>query len=168
MAAKLNVQARKYSCRRELHLSAIEDDRVEEAEREEQLLELLGLLALVEERIGEGLVAELQVLAQALWRLVGHFHAILQHRHWERFGRERRQPQAVVRMRLHKQNHNELSLLLRCGRDLFEFCVVADLRERGQPAGEQVAVLQQHPAARLARLLDVLGCDFALALTQRH
>mmetsp|Transcript_14881 Transcript_14881/g.35930 ORF Transcript_14881/g.35930 Transcript_14881/m.35930 type:complete len:525 (+) Transcript_14881:305-1879(+) len=69
---------------------------VEERQAHEQLLELAGAAASLEEvGVVDGVVEEAlhHVGAHALGRLVGHLDAVLEHRHGEVLGRVRREPQ---------------------------------------------------------------------------
>eukprot|EP00968_Pinguiococcus_pyrenoidosus_P027389 scaffold7375_cov268-Pinguiococcus_pyrenoidosus.AAC.39 len=105
--------------------------RVEEAEAEEELLELrlpLGLHGVHVVLVHRGVRVQ-QIRSQALRRFVRHLHAVLQDEGWEVRTGLGREPQSEVGI-------DEL------GAQLF-----ADLLQRGKPRHAEMAVLQDHPIA---------------------
>mmetsp|Transcript_36912 Transcript_36912/g.82700 ORF Transcript_36912/g.82700 Transcript_36912/m.82700 type:complete len:429 (-) Transcript_36912:548-1834(-) len=133
-------------------LAALLDVGVEKGEGHQQLLPLGGLGAplpgLLVDQVPE---AARDVGPHPRGRLVGHLHAVLQHRDGEVRGRARGQKEPEVRV-----------VLLFCGGELED-----DLLEAPHPRLSQHAVLQENPVPVPAPLLDELLGVRALALAQR-
>mmetsp|Transcript_98393 Transcript_98393/g.212145 ORF Transcript_98393/g.212145 Transcript_98393/m.212145 type:complete len:1113 (+) Transcript_98393:229-3567(+) len=128
--------------------AALQDEAVEEAEPEEHLLELKRLVAAVEPLVVEAEVGAEERLLQALRRLDRHLDAHLQDGDRELRRGAGGKPKPEVRVHLGRVQ------LLHEG------------LERGHEARGQVAVLQQHPLAVLAALLDARNGLRSLALAQ--
>ena len=94
---------------------------MEQAEAEEQRLELIGLFALAELLVVQVVVGAVEVRAQAGGRLHGHFDAVLQHGNGELRRGHAGQPQAEVAVHV-----------------LVEF--LADALQLGSPGDGQVAL----------------------------
>lgn len=74
--------------------SSVLDDRVEQAEAEEEFLEIVWLRAVGQFRIAEILVRTQEIRAQALRRLHRHFNPVLQHGNREVARWHARQPES--------------------------------------------------------------------------
>mmetsp|Transcript_12285 Transcript_12285/g.49294 ORF Transcript_12285/g.49294 Transcript_12285/m.49294 type:complete len:243 (-) Transcript_12285:3353-4081(-) len=115
------------------------NEPVAEREAEAELLEHLRLVAPLEEfLVGDGFELEgaAHVSAQTARGLVGHLDSVLKDRNRESRGRHGREP--------------EPELLV----GVLRVDSLADFLQRGHPGGRQVAILEQHPLARLAPFLD--------------
>eukprot|EP00760_Papus_ankaliazontas_P020640 PhM_4_TR18477/c0_g1_i1/m.21224 len=138
--------------------AALLHERVEEAQSEEQLAELLRLVvAAVEElevRDGLGEVRAEQVAAQTLRGLLHELDAVLQDRYREPVTGHRRQPQTVVQVQV--AAHILLAVVL------------YNRREVRHEVAEQVTVLQENPVAGDLALLDELPRGDVLALAERE
>ena len=123
-------------------LEALLDKGMEEAEAEQELVELCGPVAAVEELGIRYRVVEVglqEVGAEALWRLVGHLDAVLEHRDREVLRGVRGQPQPEL-------------LVGVLGREL-----LADPLQRRHPGHGQVAVLQVGQETSSGKFADQLG-----------
>mmetsp|Transcript_5662 Transcript_5662/g.19199 ORF Transcript_5662/g.19199 Transcript_5662/m.19199 type:complete len:711 (+) Transcript_5662:204-2336(+) len=133
-------------------LDALLHEGVEEAQPEEQLVELLRPLprAVEELRVVDGVVEVRlhDVCAEPLGRLVGHLDSVLQHGDGEVRARVRGEPQAEVGARVLRGD------------------LLADALQGTHPADRQVAVLEDHPAPRALRVRDHLLRLGALTLPQ--
>mmetsp|Transcript_25181 Transcript_25181/g.84581 ORF Transcript_25181/g.84581 Transcript_25181/m.84581 type:complete len:304 (-) Transcript_25181:4079-4990(-) len=130
-------------------LLALDDERVEEAEAEEELAVRFRLVGPI-----QFLVAHLdkggpEVGPEAAGRLLGHLHRRLKDAHRKVRRRNGSQPEAERLVHLVRLQG------------------LAQPFQRGEPGDAQVTVLQQDPAAVGRRLFDELGGDGALALAQR-
>ena len=131
-------------------LLPLEQNRVKEAQTEEELLVLVGLLAYVELGVGHLGVEALGVGLDALGRLGGDLDARLEDGDGKVGMGARAQPQAKV-------------LVHRVGLQLLD-----NLVQLRHPAQRQVTVGQKYPVARLGALFDALGGRSRLTLTQRE
>mmetsp|Transcript_29354 Transcript_29354/g.94166 ORF Transcript_29354/g.94166 Transcript_29354/m.94166 type:complete len:692 (-) Transcript_29354:1627-3702(-) len=134
-------------------LTTLLDVRMEERDGDEQLFELVALLARLEVfLLHEACEAFEHVRLDAVRRLIGHLDAVLQHGHREVAGWRRRQKEAEV-----------VVDLCRLGGQLHDH-----LLHGRHPRLCQHTVLQQHPVAALAAALHELLRHGPLALPEAH
>mmetsp|Transcript_8761 Transcript_8761/g.28873 ORF Transcript_8761/g.28873 Transcript_8761/m.28873 type:complete len:812 (+) Transcript_8761:355-2790(+) len=130
-------------------LAPVDEERVEPAHREEQLLVLVRLCALREARLGKVLDEPRHIGLEPLGRLRGHLDAALEDADREGRVRRRGEPQAEGGVRLPRRQP------------------LHDLVELAEPGHHQVAVGEEHPVPLADALVDEAEGVRRLALAER-